>query len=144
MEKNMINTKCFDGQICTDNYDELVDWVMKQPEPNQLALKWFIEWAKHNMTDRIGSHETSYTLKHCVEGLSKWAKINHPNYMYEYIGNEDLICAMVRAGFKARNSNPRNSLPGPNYYFNLKKLHAGWIEEIIPARNIVEKGSSNV
>ena len=128
----MINTKCFSGQICTDDYNALVQWVHSRPPPPQLALKIFIEWANANKTQRVTKDTHSYRLKHLVEEISRVLCEIAPPYRYEYIGNEDLICAMIRAGFLAKNAEEK-SVPGPNYYFNLRKTDWSpeWLEQVL-------------
>lgn len=111
----------FNGQIITHDMDALKAYCLSQPFPKQKILKAWIKFVSEslkskNITKTAGS---SYSLKHQVENFSKYMQKEH-GWDYEYIGNEDLIIAMIHAGFNCKNANIEQA--GPNYYFNLKAM----------------------
>jgi hypothetical protein len=111
----------FDGQIVTHDMAALKAYCLIQPFPKQRILDVWIEFmASYKMTKNVvKTAGTSYSLKHQVEELSKFMQKEH-GWDYEYIGNEDLIIAMIHAGFNCKNANTDQA--GPNYYFNLAPL----------------------
>ena len=124
----------FPGQIIASTQKELEEKVYAKPEPNKFALEVFIKWAKQNKRQTVNRSEFSYGLKHRVEDLSRALEKVIPDYQSEYIANEELICAMVRAGFIAKNQyRPGSNKLGPNYYFNIKALPTNevWIKQAL-------------
>lgn len=121
-------------QIIKCDEKKIIEEVLSRPAPTQKALELFIEYALDHQTKTVREDASSYWFKHRVEELSKAIQELDPTYRYEYISNEDFICAAVRAGFKVKNTfrgDPYKMNPGPNYYFNIRKLKKDWLKEIL-------------
>lgn len=108
------------GQLLTFDHEELRDYCLKQPATRKRRLKAFVQalldikQAHPRVT--VNRERSSYNLKHLVE------RIGYGRPMpceYEYISNEELIVALVQAGFNSVNCARRGCHPSPNYWFNI-------------------------
>jgi hypothetical protein len=119
----------FDGQIVTFDMDALKSYCLSQPFPKQRILDVWVKFMASNKMSKniVKSAGSSYGLKHQVEHMSRFMQKEH-GWDYEYIGNEDLIIAMIHAGFKCKNAN--TGMPGPNYFFNLAPLTAADVSDL--------------
>jgi len=105
------------GQLLTHDFDELQTWARAQPPSDGVRLRCFVqacvELAAALPARRIANRNpSSYGLKHYVEAVV--LPLRH-----EYVSNEELVVALIQAGFRAINTNARHTYPGPNYFFNL-------------------------
>ena len=106
-------------QIKTDSQEQLLAWVNEQPlVTNEAVNKWVdLLVANDAQTKTFNMHSSSYGLKHFVEGISE-ALVGKRTY----VQNEEIIVALLRAGFIARNVNYRTGMLSANYHFNVSKL----------------------
>jgi len=139
----------FQGQIVTKKYDDLTQYALtcELDKAHQLALQIFVEFLKYKKTKRIIRYHSSYGLKHLAEQISRKLVKDYPGYQYEYIGNEDMIFAMLRAGFICRNCGDYegNKNLSPNYYFNVGRLKmSNWIKSPILDKIIKDTMTSDL
>lgn len=115
-------------QICTNDPNVLADYVSAFPTIESPALDEFIKRISVGKQRTISKVYGSYSLKHVAERLAR------KNGYYAYVSNEQLIVALVRAGFTAKNIASFNDRPGPNYYFNISSRLVSKIDD--EARNL--------
>lgn len=112
----------FQGQLITHDFDQLRRYCISQPARQQAGLAVLVRGLMHAPM-RHGSFSkiaTSYGLKHVAEKISdEFTNLEGAKVSHEYVSNEDLIIAMVQAGFKARNVAPADCRLSNHYFFNV-------------------------